>query len=44
VPLWLLFFSKKENDVEEIEIVIKAEGANYSNHFIGFLKDYYLYL
>jgi tRNA1Val (adenine37-N6)-methyltransferase len=40
----ILFFSKKENAVEGVEIVIKQESGNYSNDFIGFLKDYYLYL
>ena len=40
----ILFFSRKEKEPENSEIIIKDTDQNYTANFIALLKDYYLYL
>jgi tRNA1Val (adenine37-N6)-methyltransferase len=40
----ILFFSYKQNQPEQIEIIIKDTQNNYTPQFAAALKDYYLFL
>ncbi|MGC4104623.1 tRNA1(Val) (adenine(37)-N6)-methyltransferase [Ferruginibacter sp.] len=40
----ITIFNRQQTVLETKEMIIKNEGANYSEEFITLLKDYYLYL